>query len=345
MDAVWEHDPAMEEAEVTRELFDFVSKGLMVQAVAVAAKLGIADLLTEGAKTAEELARETGAHPPTLYRLLRALTGVGIVAQDDDLRFSLAPLGAALRSGPESGRERTRFFGEPFVWDAWGHLEHSVMTGTSAFRDAHGVGFFEFFAGNADAAATFHAFMTRQSELQVPLILAAYDFSEARKIVDVGGGHGSLLAAVLRANPGATGVLYDLAEVVENATHVRAPDLAARCKTVAGSFFETVPGGGDCYLLKLVIHDWDDQRAVEILRNIRAAIAADGRLLLLEAVMPAGNDYHHAKFMDLNMLVLTDGGRERTEDEFRELFRAAGFALARTVATASPLSIVEAVPA
>lgn len=329
---------------MSANLSELMSKGLMVQAVAVAAKLRIADLVAEGTRSADELAHATGVHAPSLYRLLRALTGLDVLVEDDGGRFSLGPLGDAIRTGMASLRERAAFFGDVSLWDAWGRLEHSVRTGEPAFRYTHGVDFFDYLERHPETHAVFQTWMTRQTQLQIPLILDAYDFSSFHRVVDVGGGHGRLLAAIVRANPGLQGVLYDLPDVVENATHLRDPEVRARCETVGGSFFDGVTTGGDCYLLKLVIHDWDDERALAILRNVRAAIADEGRLLLFEFVMPRTNEFHHAKFMDLNMLVLTEGGRERTADEFSDLYRASGFSLARIVPTASPVSIVEGTP-
>ena len=325
-------------------LSELVSKGLMVRAIVVAAKLKIADLIAEGARSADELAHATGVHAPSLYRLLRALTGLDLLVEDDAGRFSLGPLGDALRTGPASLREHAAFFGDMSLWDAWGRLEHSVRTGEPAFRHAHGVSFFDYLDQHADTHDVFQTWMTRQTERQIPLILEAYDFSSFRRVIDVGGGHGRLLAAIMRDNPRLQGVLYDLPDVVENATYLRDPDLVARCETVGGSFFDGVPSGGDCYLLKLVLHDWDDDRALAVVRNVREAIADRGRLLLFEFVMPRTNEFHHAKFMDLNMLVLTEGGRERTANEFSDLYRAGGFSLSRIVPTASPLSIVEGTP-
>jgi hypothetical protein len=333
-------------SEAIREMSDLVSKGLMVQALSVAARLGMADLVRDRPKGADELASASGAHAPTLYRLLRALTGLGIFTQDEQERFGLTPLGRTLCSGPGSTRERAAFVGEPWVWNAWASLYDGVMTGESPFQHRHGLSLFEYLERNPEASASFHRNLSRQSELQIPFILAAYDFSGLRKLVDVGGGHGSLLTAILAANPTLRGVLYDLPEVAAEAKRlVSASGTTKGVEFVGGSFFESVPAGGDCYLLKLVIHDWDDERALRILRNVRAAIRDRGKLLLVEFVMPPGDAFHHAKFMDLSILVLTESGRERTEAEYRDLCAAAGFTFARRVETASPLSIIEAVAA
>jgi hypothetical protein len=217
-----------------------------------------------------------------------------------------------------------------------------VTTGEPAFRYTHGASLFEY-ARDLDADSAFHAFMTSQSRLQGSAVLAAYDFSRFREVVDVGGGQGAFLAAILAASPETCGVLYDLPEVVGKQEPELAAKLGGRCRVVGGSFFDSVPEGADCYVLKLVIHDWDDEQAAEILGNVRSAIAADGKALILEFVVPPGNEYHHSKFMDLNMLVMT-GGLERTAAGYSELFDRAGFRLSRVIATESPFHLIEARP-
>jgi hypothetical protein len=333
-------------AQAIAVMSDLISKGLMVQALSVVARLGIADLLRDGPKDADELASATGAYAPTLYRLLRALSGLGVFARDEQARFGLTPLGRTLCSGPGTARERAAFVGEPWVWSAWGNLCHSVLTGESAFRHTHAMSLFEYLERHPEARSAFQDNLSRQSELQIPSILEAYDFSGFERLVDVGGGHGALLSAILAANPSLTGVLYELPEVVAEAAGLASElGVAERLEMVGGSFFDSVPPGGGCYLLKLVIHDWDDKRAVRILRNVRAAIGEGGKLLLIEFVMPAGDAFHHAKFMDLSVLVLTESGRERTEEEYRDLLVAGGFALSTIAQTASQLSIIESVAA
>lgn len=218
-------------------------------------------------------------------------------------------------------------------------LGDAIMDGQAAFRHAHGTEMFDYLGTHPDALESFQALMSSQSRLQTAVVLAGCDFAATRTIVDVGGGHGALL----QANSSARGILFDRPDVVARSGPLLAA-VADRCTVVPGDFFESVPAGADTYLLKLVLHDWDDARAGRILRNIRDGIAADGRLVIVEAVMPPGDGYHHAKFLDINMLVLADGGRERTEQEYRHLLDQAGFTVARTVATLSPLSAVEAVP-
>ncbi len=331
--------PAPATARAEDALLELVTRGLLVQAISVAARLGIADLLEEGPKRADELAEAVGADQTALYRLLRTLAGLGLFVEDGEGRFAPTPLGRALRRGDGSAHAAAVYFGEPFVWKAWGNLLHSVLTGEPAFRRAHGTSIFDYLSAHPEAEQAFHAWMTARSQLQVAAVLDAYDFSRFRTVVDVGGGHGSLLAAILDAEPSLRGVLFDLPAVV-----ARAPALGDRCDVVGGDFFDAVPPGADCYLLKFVVHDWDDERAARILRNVRSAIADGGTILLLEYVVPPGSDYHHAKFMDLHVLVLTEGGRERTEDEYRRLLRDAGFQLRRVVPTAAPLAIVEGAP-
>src|SRR5262245_4630278 len=325
---------------------DLISKGLMIQALSVASRLHIADRLRDRPMEAAELASASGAHAPTLYRLLRALTGLGVLTEDDRSRFALTPLGRTLCSGPRSIRERAAFIGEPWIWNAWGNLYESVMSGDSAFRRTHGMSLFAYLECHPEARSSFHRNLSAQSQVQIPSILEAYDFSHFERLVDVGGGRGALLTALLAANPKLTGVLYDLPEVVTDAEDVDSRSgVAKRFESIGGSFFDSVPPGGDCYLLKLVIHDWDDERAVRILRNVRAEIAGGGKLLLIEFVMPRGDAFSHAKFMDLSILVLTENGRERTDAEYRELLAAGGFALTTVIQTDSALSIIEGVPA
>jgi SAM-dependent methyltransferase len=331
-----------EEIAAAQRMHQLIARSLLVQAIFVASRLGLPDLLADRPRTAEELAAATGAQAGALHRLLRALSGLDVVTADGD-RFALTSLGRSLRSGPHSAAETAIFLGRPAVWSAWGALGDAVSDGQAAFRHAHGAGFFDYLSGNPDELLAFQALMSTQSRLQVPAVLNAYDFTSADAIVDVGGGEGALLAALLAANPAARGVLFDRPDVVARSGPVLAA-VAPRCDVVPGDFFSTVPGGADTYVLKLVLHDWDDARAARILHNVRDAIVPGGRLIIIKTVMPPGNEYHHATFLDMNMLVLTDGGRERAEEEFRMLLDEAGFTLARFIPTASPLSVVEAIP-
>lgn len=310
------------------------------QALAVAATLGIADLLADGPRSVDDLAEATGTHAPSLLRLLRALASIGVFAEDDRQRFRLTPLAEPLRSdAPHSVRSSLRFLGDPVLFVPWGQLLQSVRTGGPAFDSVFGTGMYDYLAQHPAAAEVFNAGMAGQPRHEA--VLEAYDFGGARMVVDVGGGNGRLIAAILRAHPAQQGILYDLPEVVAGAQE-SLEGLADRCRVVGGSFLDSVPEGGDLYLLSDVLHNWDDDRAVTILANCRRAMAAEGRLVIIQQVLPAGNDAT-GRFADLNMLVLL-GGRERTADDFRELLAKADFTLTRIIGTRVPYSIVEAVP-
>jgi hypothetical protein len=325
-------------------LLNLIVGSWVSQAISVAAKLGIADLLEEGPRSCADLAKAAGAHPDALYRLLRTLASTGIFAEEDDGRFALTPLAEGLRTNaPASLRAYAAFCAEDWHWQAWGQLLHSVRTGNSAFEHVHGTQLFDYFARHPQAARAFDEAMTSRGNLEDRAIAAAYDMP--RTIVDVGGGRGSLIATMLRRNPEARGILFDRPHVIAGATAlIREAGLADRCQLVAGDFFDRVPAGGDVYLMKKVIHDWDDARARAILANCRAVMAGNSRLLLLEPVILPGNDPAFGKLLDLQMLVQTPGGRERTESEHRTLLAAAGLRLTRILPTECTLSIIEAAP-
>ncbi len=318
----------------------------VAQAISVAAELGIADALKDAPKQVEELAAATSTHAPSLYRLLRALASVGIFAEIEDRRFTLTPLAACLRTdAPDSIRNLARWYRVPLVWRGWGELLHCVKTGETGVKQALGVTDpFAYMSEHPEQAQIFHACMTEISRLNTPAIVEAYDFGRFRTIVDVGGSHGLLLSAILRRYSGPRGVVFDLPRVVEGAQRVIAADgLEQRCESVAGNFFESVPAGADAYILKQVIHDWDDAPAAAILRNVRQAIPSEGRLLLIEFVIPPAKEPSLSKLLDLDMLVAT-GGRERTEIEYRDLFAVAGFTLVAVHPTASPQCVIEGAP-
>ncbi len=312
------------------------------QAIHAAARLGLADHLHDRPLTAEELAGATGTHAPSLDRLLRALAGVGVFRRDGD-RYALTPLGETLRTGiPGSMRAMLMAVLGNEHYRAWSGLRYSVETGRTAFDYIHGMPVFDYYARNPEDAAVFNDAMTAGSAAVEAAVLDSFDFTPYRKVVDVGGGHGGLLASILRANPDAEGVLFDAPQVVEGATgRLAAEGLSGRCRVVGGDFFEAVPEGGDLYVLKWIVHDWDDERSLAILRNIRRAMAEGGRLLLVESVLGEGEGPSFGHFGDLNMLVMT-GGKERTEAEFRALLSGAGFALAGVRPTRSPVALVEA---
>lgn len=298
------------------------------QAIYVAAKLGIADLLRERPRSSEELAQATRAHPQALYRLLRALASVEVFRESEDGCFELTPRAACLLSDvPGSLRAVALVRGGPWFWGPWGHLLHSVQTGQAAFDEIYGMRFFEYLAQHPQDATTFNQAMFANVSQKHTAAASAYDFSQFGKVVDVGGGQGALLTAILTTHPQVRGVLFDQPHVVEAAKpRVTAAGLASRCELVSGDFFASVPAGGDAYTLSEILHDWDDPQATIILRNIRQAMPEREKILILEQVIPSGNDPHEGKLRDLNMLVIL-GGVERTENEFRELLREAGFIL------------------
>jgi len=324
-------------------LLQMVTGYWVSQAIYVAAKLGIADLLKDGPKNCDELAKATRTHARSLYRLLRGLASVGVFAEVENGRFGLTPLGEYLQTGiPGSVRALTIRYGEEH-YRAWGDLLHSVRTGEIAFNHAFGMGFFQYLAQNPEAAAIFSEGSAEITTRVSTAVVAAYDFSQFGKIIDVGGGNGALIISILKANPKISGALFDLPHVVEDAQkHIEAAGLTGRCEVVAGDFFESVPSGGDAYILKSVVHDWDDERATKILKNCHRAMAENGKLLLVESVIPPGNEPFFGKLLDLNMMVVSSGC-ERTEAEYRALFAAAGFKLTNVIPIQSPfaLSVIE----
>ncbi|HTE65031.1 MAG TPA: methyltransferase [Candidatus Binatia bacterium] len=316
------------------------------QALYVAAKLGIADLLRDGPTSCTMLAEATQTHAGALYRVLRALASVGVFAEDKNRCFSVTPLAEPLRAdAPGSLRAFAIMLGEREHWRAWESVLHSVRTGQPAFEDVFGMPLFQYFAGHPEAARIFDEAMTSRSGQENAAIVAAYHFAEARTVIDVGGGQGTLLASILDVHPNARGVLFDLPHVIAPARiRMESAGHAVRCEFVAGDFFGVVPAGGDLYLLKKVIHDWDDDRAQLILTRCRTAMSGTGRLLLIEPVVPPGNEASFNKLLDLLMLVWNAGGRERTEGEHVALLALAGFRRSRVIPTRSGLTIIEAAP-
>jgi hypothetical protein len=315
------------------------------QCVYVVAKLELADRVADGPKTAAELAAATGMNADALYRVLRALASIRIFLEDDRGRFGLTPLAQLLRKDlPGSQWAAAVMMGEEH-FRVWSELLHSVRTGKPAFDHVYGQPIFDYLAGHPDAARTFDAAMTSVHGAETEPMLDAYDFTGIGTLVDVGGGNGSLLAATLLQYPALQGVLYDRPDVVERAAPMlRAAGLERRCRTVGGDFFRSVPDGGDAYLLRHIVHDWDDERSLLILRNCRQATPPGGKVLIVESIVPAGNGPSFAKWLDVNMLVVP-GGRERTEAQYRDLLREAGFRLARVVPTGMEVSVIEGVPA
>ena len=314
------------------------------QAIHVAAKLGIADLLEDGPNGCDALAAATGTHADSLYRLMRTLASLGIFAEEPDGRFRLTPLADCLRSAaPGSLRAFAVMLGEPAHWRGWEALLHSVQTGRPAFDHVFGMPHFQYFAAHPEAGRLFNEGMTSRAGPENDAIVAAYDFSPFRTVVDVGAGEGSLIAAVLRSSATARGILLDLPHVVATARTKLGAEASARCDLREGSFFDAVPAGGDLYLLKKVIHDWDDERSRAILARCAAAMSDDACLLLIEPIIAQGDATAFNKLLDLLMLVWTSGGRERTEFEHAALLGSAGLRIRRVIPTATPLTIIEAV--
>jgi ubiquinone/menaquinone biosynthesis C-methylase UbiE len=315
------------------------------RAIYVAAHLGIADLLKDEARDAEALAAATGTHAPALRRLLRSLASVGLFGTDAQGRFSLTPLGTALQSdAPGAARSTVIALSGPFFWAAWGEVLHSVRTGETGMQKALGVSEYEYLAEHPEDASHFNAAMIGYHGEEPAAIVEAYNFSGSGTLVDVGGGSGNLLGTILAANPSLRGVLFERPQVVPEAErNLKAAGVDDRCEFVAGDFLEAVPEGGDVYIVSHCIHNWDEQNILRILSNCRRAMPARGRLLIVEAVIRAGDAPDPAKILDLAMLVVP-GGEERSEDDYRLLLEKSGFRLTRVISTRTSASIIEAIP-
>jgi hypothetical protein len=313
---------------------------IAAQAIYAAAKLRIPDLLASGPKTIAELASESGAHPPALERLLRALSTLQMFAVTPDGRFCNTPIAEVLCTDhPNSQRDSALFLPAPFLWQPLGGLYESVRTGERAFQRVFGQRFFDYLAAHPAEVAVFNTVMTQGVASTTPALLAAYDFSRFERLVDVGGGEGALLRDILAATPRLRGILFDQPQVVACASKVLTGEVAARCQIVGGNFFDSLPEGADGYLLKGVIHDWPDVDAVIILRNTRRAIRPDGTLLLIENLADLASNT--SGLMALLMLVI--GGHERTQAEFRAILATTGFSLTRIVPTGTS-SVIECRP-
>lgn len=313
------------------------------QMIYVAAKLRIADHLKGGPKTVTELATTTKAHEDTLYRLLRTLASMGIFSEEDGMRFRLNGAAELLRSGvPGSLRATAEVTGQDWMWRPWGSLLYSVQTGETAFHHLYGKNTFDWLTEHPEAASLFDESLAESSGRSARAIVTGYDFSGARQVVDVGGGSGTLITEILLANPSARGVLFDLNHVIAAARSKFDPRVANRCEFAGGDFFKAVPRGGDFYVMKHILHDWDDASCQKILTTMRQAMPGKGRLLVMEDIVCGPNQPCAAKASDINMLVRT-GGRNRTEKEYRELLSKGGFDTARVIPTGSQ-SVIEANP-
>ncbi len=319
---------------------------LFQRAVCVAAQLGLPDLLhAAGPQTAAQLAAQTGSHEASLYRLLRTLSSAGVFAEDPEARFHLTPLSDLLRSDvPGSMRDLALMLATDWQWQNWGGLADCIATGQDAQKKFHGMGSFDYFAAHPELGAIFHRAMTGLSAAVAPAIAEAYDFSRIGTVLDLAGGHGLLLAAMLNQNPAMRGILFDLPEVIAGAGPLlESAGVRDRVQLVPGDFFQAVTPGADLYTLKHIIHDWDEAESIAILRHVRAAMAdrPESRVCVIEMVVPEGNAGSPAKILDLQMLVM-EGGQERTAGEYDALYEAAGLELTRIIPTASPYSLVEA---
>ena len=328
-------------------LFQMVIGKWISQALGTVVAIGVADQLRNGARRCSDIARTARVSEDGLYRLLRALASVGVFAESADRRFKLTPMGQFLRRDhPESVAGYALFTAHDSTWRPWGRLDYSVKTGLPAFDAVFGAPIFEYLSGHPETAAVFDAAMTSISAREASATCDAYDFKGAKTVMDVAGGHGLLLGTILRRHKTMRGVLFDLPHVVAGAaaTFARA-GVTARVRIEHGDFFKALPSGADAIVMKHIVHDWDDESATRILQSCHRALAPRGKVLIVDPVVPSGNVPHYGKLLDLEMLVLTPRGRERTKAEFTSLLQGAGFRLSRVIATKSPLSVVEAIKA
>lgn len=317
----------------------------MSLAVCALAKLDVPDHVDETPRSAEEIAQKIGARPDYLYRLMRATAALGVLAETPDHKFVQTPMSAILRSGAEPCLKHVAMFNaDEWHMRGWGLLDHTVKTGERPLEKIWGMPIFEYLSKNPEAGANFHGGMTDMSTAQAPAVVHAYDFAGIKSLVDVGGGHGLLLATILHAHPEMTGVLFDQQFVIDGAAGGPTEAVKDRVKLVSGDMFESVPAGADAYIMKFIIHDWMDDACAKILKSCRAGVNPGGKLLVVDMVVPKPGEFHFSKVVDLEMM-LFPSGKERTEEEFRDLFAQSGWKLTRVIPTFTPLSIVEGVPA
>ena len=312
------------------------------QAIYAAAKFGIADHLKIGPRSVDELAEATSTNADALYRLLRALASKGIFAEGEPRQFSLTPLAEPLQSDVPGSKRALALMSGDEQFHAWAEIEYSIQTGKIAFEKVYGKPIFDYLGENPDKARIFDAAMVGIHGRESNAILDAYDFSEIGVVADIGGGNGSQITGILQKHTSMRGILFDLPHVIERAKNqIESAGLPDRCELVAGNFFDAVPEGADAYMMRHIIHDWDDEKSLTILRNCHQAMSSDSKLLVVESVIPLGNKPFGGKFLDLVMLLIP-GGKERTEDEYRALLRKAGFELTRVVPTGTEVGIIEA---
>ncbi len=325
-----------------------ITSNWVSQAIYVAAELRIPDLLAGRAMKSDELANAVGAHAPTMQRLMRALTTIDICREHDDGSFELTEQGELLRSDREETLRSWVLYSTGYLWPIWGHLLDSVKTGKSAREMVFGYKEFEHLEQNPEIAALFNQAMVEQTRITANEVVKVYDFSRMKRIVDVGGGYGQLLATILQANPNSFGVLFDMPHAREaGQSHMTASGLAGRFEIISGSFFEGIPGQGDIYLLKSIIHDWTDDRSKQILDNCRKVMTGASKLLIVDRIYPdhleVSRIHQAIARSDLNML-LGPGGRERTESELGKLLHASGFIIRQIIPLELGFNIIEAVP-
>lgn len=326
-----------------QQLDRMISGYWISQAIYAAAKFGIADLLKGGPRTVDELAETTQTDADALYRLLRALASVGIFAQSEPRQFSLTPLAEPLQSDVSGSKRALALMMGEDQFRAWAEVTYSVQTGQTAFQKVFGQPVFDYLAEHPEKARIFDEAMTGIHGRETNAVLDAYDFSGFNVVADIGGGNGSQITALLEQYPQMKGILFDLPHVVERTRgRIETAGLAERCELVAGSFFDSVPEGADAYLLRHILHDWEDEKALAILRNCHTAMSPHSKLLVIESVIPPGNKPFGGKLLDLVMLLMT-GGKERMEEEYRTLFEKSGFELSRVALTCTEISIVEGV--
>ena len=323
-----------------------LSMGAMVtQAIYVATKLSIADILADGQKHVDQISHEADAHSPSLYRVMRTLSSLGIFNETQPRTFANTPLSEVLRADvPGSMRNSMIFMGEPWHFNVWGNMLHSARTGGTAWKETYGEEVFDWIAKQPEASEIFNGCMSELSAGAAPAIVDGYDFSGIDTLADIAGGHGYLLSQILKANPNMKGILFDMEHVIAgSAEMLRSFGVEDRVETVSGDFFAEVPAA-NAYIMKHIIHDWDNERSIKILKTIHRAMKGDGKVLLAEMVIPEGNEPHPGKMLDLEMLT-SPGGLERTADEYARLFEQSGFKLNRIVPTKSPFSVIEGLKA
>lgn len=332
----------MTETSAHQQLDGMITGYWISQAIYAAAKFNIADHLKDGPKSVDELAEATSTNADALYRLLRALASKGIFAEGEPRQFSLTPLAEPLQSDVPGSKRALALMSGDEQFRAWAEIDYSIQTGKIAFEKVYGKPIFDYLGENPDKARIFDAAMVGIHGPESDVILSAYDFSDVGVLADIGGGNGSQISRILEQHTGLKGVLFDLPHVIERAKdQTEAAGLSDRCELVGGNFFDAVPEGADVYMMRHIIHDWDDEKSLAISRNCHRAMPSSAKLLIVESVIPPGNEPFGGKFLDLVMLLIP-GGKERTEDEYGILLDKAGFELTQVIPTSSEVSIVEA---